>query len=83
MAIWWCVACWFNKATHAQAHARAYAPTHARARTRSPMCAHTEKYVIVIAFPWQLWFHECFSVLRYAYIASLVSFYIAKHLFQQ
>jgi hypothetical protein len=42
MAIWWCVACWFNKATHAQAHARAYAPTRARMYALTDVQAYRE-----------------------------------------
>jgi hypothetical protein len=34
---------------------------------------HTEKYVILIAFPRQQWFRERASVLRYTYIACVVS----------
>ena len=33
---------------------------------------HSE-YVIIIAFPLQQWLHDCASVLRYTYIACLVS----------
>jgi hypothetical protein len=36
---------------------------------------HT-KYVILIAFPRQQWLHESTSMLRYAYIASLIICYI-------
>jgi hypothetical protein len=32
---------------------------------------HSE-YVILIAFPWQQWFHKLASVLHYTYIACLV-----------
>ena len=47
--------------------ARVPARTHARASM-----AHTDKYVILIAFPQQQWFRERASVLRYTYIACLV-----------
>jgi hypothetical protein len=42
--------------------------THARTRKH----AHTDQYVILIAFPLQQWFRERASVLRYTYIACLV-----------
>ena len=32
---------------------------------------HSE-YVILIAFPWQQWLHECSSVLHYMYISCFV-----------
>ena len=35
--------------------------------------AHTDQYVILIAFPQQQWFHERASILRYTYIACLVA----------
>ena len=70
-----------NNATCAEAHARARAPTPthphthtcgvARMRTQS----HLQKYVILIAFPRQLWFRERASMLRYTYIACLVFVY--------
>ena len=52
----------------ALAHTRAplHTPTHAHVRT------HTEKYVIIIAFPRQQWLRERASVPRYTYIACLV-----------
>jgi hypothetical protein len=80
------VACWFSKATRAQAHAHARAPTaphththistHEHAHIRE--CArtthtHTQKYVIVLVFPRQHWFCESASLLRYMYSACLVS----------
>ena len=42
------VTCWRNKATCAQAHARALAPTPTHALTQAH--AHTHEYVILIAF---------------------------------
>jgi len=39
---------------------------------------HSE-YVIFIAFPLQQWLHERASVLRYTYIASLVTHIILRH----
>jgi hypothetical protein len=60
MTIWRRVACWISKATHAHV----YIYTHAR--------THTQKYVILIAFPQQQWLRERASVLRYTYIACLV-----------
>ena len=41
--------------------------THTHART------HTDKYVVLIAFPRQRWFRERASLLCYTYIASLVT----------
>jgi hypothetical protein len=35
--------------------------------------AHTNQYVILIAFPRQQWFHERASMLRYTYMACLVA----------
>jgi hypothetical protein len=49
-----------SKATCAQAHA----------------CAHAQKYVILIAFPQEQWFHKCASVICYTYIACLVEVYV-------
>ena len=46
--------------------------THMHARTRKH--AHTDQFIILIAFPQQQWFHERVLVLRYTYIASLVTF---------
>ena len=46
--------------------------THMHARTRKH--AHTDQYVILIAFPQQQWFRERASLLRYTYIACLVHF---------
>jgi hypothetical protein len=39
---------------------------------RASAHTHTQKYVILIAFPWQQWFHERTSVLRHTYVASFV-----------
>jgi hypothetical protein len=44
---------------------------------RSAFSIHTAAYtysgcVILISFPLQQWFHECCSMLRYMYIASLI-----------
>jgi hypothetical protein len=44
--------------------------THVHARTLKH--AHTDEYVILIAFPHQQWFRERASVLRHTYIACLV-----------
>jgi hypothetical protein len=46
--------------------------THMHARAGK--YAHTDQYVILIAFPQQQWFRERASMLRYAYIACLVFF---------
>jgi hypothetical protein len=43
--------------------------THMHAQTRKH--AHTDQYVILIAFPQQQWFRERASMLRYTYIACL------------
>jgi hypothetical protein len=46
--------------------------------TRACARAHTHTeilYAILIAFPWQEWFRECSSMLRYTYIACLVFVY--------
>jgi hypothetical protein len=85
MTLWRREVCWVSKATCAQAHSRARAPslhphTHAlthmlaltRARARTHTHTHTHKCVILIAFPLQQWFRERASLLRYAYIACLV-----------
>jgi hypothetical protein len=50
VAIWRRVACWIGKATRAQAHARACAPTHARTLTH--------KIRNNFAFPQQQWLRE-------------------------
>jgi hypothetical protein len=65
IAIWRRVACWIGKATRAQVYTRAQAPTltHARARAHT----HTEKQIILIAFPWQQWLYKNVSMLRYTY----------------
>ena len=63
------VARWFSKAACAQAHARSCAPTTTHARTHT----HTVKYVTRFAFPRQQWFRERTSILRYTYIACLVT----------
>jgi hypothetical protein len=47
--------------------------THMHARTRKH--AHTDQYVILIAFPQQQWFRERASMLRYTYIGCIVVFY--------
>ena len=61
MEIWRRAACWVIKATHAQAHAHARAPTHAR----TEVCN-------TYYFPRQQWLRERASMLRYTYIACLV-----------
>ena len=64
------VAYWISKCTRSQVHARARAPT----PTHPPTYTHTRthRYLIVIAFPPQLWLRERSSVLRYTYIALLL-----------
>jgi hypothetical protein len=68
MEIWRHVAWWISKATCAQVHAHARASV--RART------HTQKYVILIAFPRQQWFRERASVL---YVHCLYLFKACFH----
>ena len=60
------------KATRAQAHASARAPTSLapHTSTHSPMRPHTQKYVILIAFSRQQLFRERASLLRHTYVAS-------------
>ena len=59
MTIWRRVACWMSRATRALAYVRANASTHTDAR----MHAHTEKSVILIAFPQQTMSRDRASVL--------------------
>ena len=47
------------------------APVQAHKRARS----HTQKHVILIAFPQQQWFRECATMLRYTYIVCRVKMY--------
>jgi hypothetical protein len=60
----------------ARLHARMRMPTltrqgtHIHARTRKH--AHTDQYVVLIAFPLQQWFRGRASILRYTCIACLV-----------
>jgi hypothetical protein len=62
MAIWRRVAWWIGKATRAQVHARARAPTHVLTRT------HSQKVVILIALPQQQWLRERAWIFRYTSI---------------
>jgi hypothetical protein len=58
MAIWRRIACWISKATRAQEHARAHAPTithphphkHTHERTRTRVLENTQKYAMPIVF---------------------------------
>jgi hypothetical protein len=77
MAIWRRVGCWINKATNAQAHARAREPTHTHkhALTHKRAHARTQKCEILIAFPRQQWLGEGASLLRYTYIGPFVLIY--------
>ena len=85
MEVWRRVACWISKTTRAQSHASAREPIptlpfppphtrttsqHSRARTH----AHTQKYVILIAFLLQQLFREHALMLRYTNMDSLVRF---------
>ena len=75
------VACWISKTTRAQAHARVRAPTTTHALQHPRERAHTQIYVILMAFPRQQWLRERASMLRYMYIASyliLAHFYIQR-----
>ena len=51
--------------THTRTHSRIGMPSPMRGRTH----AHTQKYVILIAFPRQLLFRERTSMLRYTCVA--------------
>ena len=78
MTIWRCVECQISTATRAQTRDRAIATTTAstriqRARTHTHI--HTQKYVTLIAFPQQQWFHKRASTLRFTYIACLLFFF--------
>jgi hypothetical protein len=55
------IACWISKAICTYDHAR--------------MCkhAHTDQYVVLIAFQQQPWFRARASMLRYMYSACLVN----------
>ena len=66
------IKCWISNATRAQTHFCARAPTHTRAR------AHTQQYIILIAFPQQQWLRERDSMLRYTCITWLVKCYCSK-----
>jgi hypothetical protein len=67
----WCmrVASLMSKATRATVHSLVRAPTTSRKHTR----LHTQKYVVLIAFPPQRWFRERASIILYAYIDCLLS----------
>ena len=68
-------ACWICKATRAYAEGVCHAPGHTRKHThaRTHVHTHKEKYVTLTAFLLQQWLRERASVLRYTYIACLVS----------
>jgi hypothetical protein len=66
MAIWRRVSFWVSKATRPQAHASS--------RASPPPHTHTHKYNP--ALPWQQWFCERASMLRYTYIDCLVNKYV-------
>ena len=75
MAIWRLVAYWIIKATSALARAQAPVPTPMRTHASSRASTHTEKYVVLIAFPWQHWFRESASSLRYKYIPATILYH--------
>ena len=60
-----------TKAECTYAHAHAHAPMYPHSRTRND--AHTDQYIILIAFPLQQRFRERASMSRYTYIACLVT----------
>ena len=66
MAIWRRVAWWIGKATRAQVHARALAPTHVLTHT------HSQKVIILIAFPHRQWLRERAWIFHYTSIACRV-----------
>ena len=73
MTIWRHFACWISKATCAQAHACAHAPTHTYACTRARTHAHTHTQICnTDVFAWQQWFRERASMLHYTYTGCLV-----------
>jgi hypothetical protein len=55
-------------------HARMRMHTPTRPGTHTHKHAHTDQYVILIAFPQQEWFRERDSVLLYTHFACLVSY---------
>ena len=63
--------CMLDKIISMYAHAHAHAPGYPHARTRKH--AHTDQYVIFTAFPQQQLFRKWASVLRYTYIAFIVT----------
>ena len=70
-----CIACWMKKSLHERKHVHTHMPrVCAREHTHTHTHTHThmEKYVILIAFPWQQWCRERASMLRYKYIGCLV-----------
>jgi hypothetical protein len=56
--------------TYAHAHAHPLGYSHARTHVRTRKHAHTDEYVILIAFP-QQWFRERVSMLRYTTLPVL------------
>jgi hypothetical protein len=64
------------------ARTRMHTPTrpgnHVHARKR--MHAHTDQYVILIAFPQQQWLRKRASMLRYTYIACVVYYTLPSHM---
>ena len=56
------------------ARMRKHMPTRPDTHMHSRTCthAHTDQYVILIAFPQQQWFRERASLLRYTYIVCIV-----------
>ena len=73
------IACWIINATRAYGHTHAHTPGHFLhtythyAGTHAHAHIHTEKYLILVAFPRQQTLRESASVLlRYTYIVCLL-----------
>ena len=63
-------ACWIHKATHTHTHT--HTRTHAHTHTHTHTHIHTQ-YETNIAFALPQWLHKHAPMLRYKYIACLVS----------
>jgi hypothetical protein len=58
-----------------QGYMHARACTRPRAPAPAHTHAHTDKYIILIAFPRQQWFRDSTSMLRCPYFACIVDIY--------
>jgi hypothetical protein len=65
------VACWISMAT--RKHERTFRRQRARTPRHAHTNAHTNKYVMRVAFPRQRWFREHASVLRYKDLSLFLS----------